>query len=245
MPNSFDNIGRSEYTEIKHSMFEGLMALHSTICESIIREHGGRYHYIELNAGRGESCAIAMGAIRPHVPEALFDFFEKHPSNAERLHDLFDKDESVRIVPGDHRKTAESHLARIGPGLVNGVLFHDPNGVPELELLERVSRLPSMQRVDLLLYVSATGLKRARTAATTGYRLTELVERVDKKHWLIGETRGGQQWTMLIGSNWANFPDWKKKGFHKINSREGKAIVEKADKTRKEQFDELQGRFRI
>lgn len=239
MPVGSDDIGHGEYTEIKHAQLLGLLRMHAQICASIIQKHHRQYHYIDLNAGTGNgSPAIAIEAVRARIPNAQFLLCERNPDNVASLKALYGGTPGINIQPGNHDETVEPYV-RLLEDFTNGILFHDPNGVPNVELLQRVSQFSSMNRIDILLYVSATGLKRARTATSSGDTLSEIMSKVNKTHWLVRRRQGPQQWTFLIGTNWASFPQWEKEGFFGVETSTGQAILDPLDLTR----SEMQGRF--
>ena len=233
-----EDIGHGEFTETKHAQLEGFLKWHATMVASIIREYGGAYRYIDLNAGAGEgSPQVALTAIRPLIPGAFFLFCEKNPKNVKALKALHGHDPKVVIKPGDHVITAAEYVSSFA-GFTHGVLFHDPTGVPNWELLQELSEMPQLARVEFVVYVTATGLKRKR-AALGGNSLTELMARIKKKYWLVRSPQGNHQWTFLVGTNWPALQEWRKQRFYRTDTPTGQSILEKLSLT----ADELRGKY--
>ena len=237
-----DDIGHGEFTETKHAQLEGLLNWHAMMAASIIRTHGGAYHYIDLNAGEGEgSPQVALDAIRPLIPDARFLFCERNPTNVKALEALHGHEPKIAIKSGDHAITARKYVSSL-TGLINGVLFHDPTGVPNWELLRELSNMPQLARLEFVVYVTAAGLKRRRTALG-GDSLTELMARIKKEYWLVRSPQGKHQWTFLVGTNWKALQEWRKQRFYRTDTSIGQSILEKLSLTSDERRDRYQGRL--
>ena len=237
-----EDIGHGEFTETKHAQLEGFLKWHAMMGASIMRSHGGEYHYIDLNAGKGEgSPRIALDAIRPLIPSARFLFCEMNPGNVKALEALYGHEPKVTIKPGDHAITALKYVASL-TGFLNGVLFHDPNGVPNWEMLRQLSNMPQLHRIEFVVYVTATGLKRKRSAVG-GDSLTESMARIKKKYWLVRSPQGNHQWTFLVGTNWKDFQGWQKQRFYRTETEIGRSILGKLSLTSDERRDKYQGRL--
>lgn len=140
----------------------------------------------------------------------------------------------IRAFQGDHHAYVPQILAGLQrqvnrPDTLYGLIYADPNGgAPPWDLLEQCANL--LTRCDVLLYVSATGVKRARQPGEQS--LEEHVQAIDKKHWLIREPEGKQQWTFLLGTNWTDFPAWTQRRFYGIQARIGQSILHRLSMNR-------------
>jgi hypothetical protein len=80
-----------------------------------------------------------------------------------------------------------------------------------------------MGRIDVLVNVPLWTLKMERAAAGSerfggkGYAwdtkdvrpLSERLDVLHKARWLIGEPTRQPQWSLILGTNWAGFPEWR------------------------------------
>ena len=93
--------------------------------------------------------------------------------------------------------------------------------------------------MDFMMTYAATSHKRQikAKACSATERLPGLLSKIKKKFWLIREPTGKHQWTFLIGTNWADFPRWNKKGFYGITTKRGQEIYRTIWMTKSELFD--------
>lgn len=109
-----------------------------------------------------------------------------------------------------------------------GLVYHDPNGYPEFETLQRCA--DTLPRTDILIHCQANIIKRCfHSPRHPSYdkRLDQLMQSIKKDYWLIREPYGRDQWTFLLGTNWTDFPEFRTIGFYKTASHEGKRILQK------------------
>lgn len=143
----------------------------------------------------------------------------------------------VRLHHGDHDALAPA-IANLWAedldlGVVQriyGLIFHDPTGLPNFRLLRRLAAMPSCRHLDLLLYVQATPLKRNANRPADperGAPLQARLARIDKRYWLVREPDGQHQFSFLLGTNWADFPAWRKRRFHRVDEPEGRELLER------------------
>ena len=66
--------------------------------------------------------------------------------------------------------------------------------------------------------------------------LEERLQFIPKKYWLIRNAlkNNSWQWTFLLGTNWTDFPEFKKIDMVKLDSSKGQAFFEKLNLTSKE-----------
>lgn len=158
-------------------------------------------------------------------------FFEISPRHAECLRESLPCPACscgrYSVEQGDHTNLLPNYFRNTRERL--GLVYSDESGrVPPFELLRDLSACRCNARLDLLIYVSATNVKR------TGQRLLDHLPTINKKHWIIREPCGQHQWTFLFGTNWANFPAWEKRGFYPLNSAKGASIMRRLNSTARE-----------
>lgn len=251
-------IGCSDHTAEKHALFSEVMKWHTAMCAGIGSRipNGLLYHYIDTNAAKGRyehegvlltgSPLRALSAIRAaHLQfrACLIDKSSQFTNElqghvkqfcAQRPEDWM----AIDIYTGDNTELARRWCSaihnRYGPsGWLDpapyGLLFNDPNGMPDFPLLTELSSLTQLRRIDFLLYASATLIKRVHTVwKSKGHRsLCEHLDLMSKDIWLIREPVGHQQWTFLLGTNFESIRDWKRGGFYRIDSAEGQVVLER------------------
>lgn len=142
--------------------------------------------------------------------------------------------DDILVFHGDHNEVlpklyTKSKLQRFG------LIYNDPSGtLPSFEVLSDFARF--FPKVDILIYVSAANIKRMRKSTRVNHELTltECTISIGKRHWLIREPIGRHQWTFLLGTNWKNFPKYKKIGFYHTLSQQGGKIITKLNYTSEE-----------
>lgn len=252
-----DDMGFSESTETKHQHFQTILAVQMKVVQNIFNKYPyseNCYLYFDINPGdggeTGKSPVIAVNLLHQLKLPYKAIFTEQNPTNAEKLTEKFADNNDVTIEQGDHNDIIPRYIKR--PPIydskgktefVFGSLYADPTGTePPWSLLQLFAdRYP---RIDLIIHLSATNYKRKRgEAKTRGVALPNLqdcIKDIPKRYWIIREPESMHQWTFLIGINWKDYPDYKRLGFVKLESRRGQAVFEKLVYTKREQFDNLQ-----
>jgi len=108
---------------------------------------------------------------------------------------------------------------------VYGTIYADPSNADlPWDILERANEV--YPRIDVMINIACASYK--RTIASVGYKtLAERLPRI-KDHWLVRKPYGRFQWSILIGTNWTQYPAWEKKFFYPWNDNGiGSAIFEK------------------
>lgn len=253
----------SDETEPKERDFRGILEMHVPVCKGILRRYGASpYLYVDLYAGPGHlefkgrrflgSPLIAQDILTRHgVPHEAVHF-EQDPEVAGRLAEALWVPTSLLDTPdpdsapirveacqdGFPRWLSEVGLQRRRLGLV----YADPikDEIP-VDLLNQAAK--SMPMVDLLSYVSATQYKRRRggdlrrNGRSDRPLLSDHVSAVDKKYALIRRPRSMWQFTFILWSNWGELPDWNGRGFYRLDSDEGRHILESLDLTSRQQHE--------
>jgi hypothetical protein len=106
-----------------------------------------------------------------------------------------------------------------------GAVYADPsNATLPWELLELFNHV--YPRVDIMINIACASYK--RTIAQAGYQT--LADRLPtiKKHWIVRKPFGKHQWSILVGTNWEDYPAWRRKNFYPWNDQGvGTSIFEK------------------
>lgn len=145
-----------------------------------------------------------------------------------------------RVLPG-LIESAKRGLRR--PDFMQGLVYYDPTAwaMDEFDALAMVQELAP--RVDLAMNISATTAKRCFNAdhCPDARDLLDIVRRTGKPYWRLRAVPGFQQWTILLGTSWKEFPDWRSKGFVRLESPEGQATFAKLYYTNEQlrQLDQL------
>ena len=244
-----DGVGLSGHTDDKQRVFAGLLAMHITICSHMNRP----YLYVDLNAGPGKklfdgkevtgSPIIAVELLDGKLDDYFALLLEERKDLAAELQIqmcALNIPTSRWDVKWIDNKKAVSLLDTMSKQSPMGVIYHDPNGDLDMDLLGLLSRIAGFRQVDILIHLSAANLKRSRKATQSGPDLETALSSVSKKYWLVKEPTGKHQWTFLLGTNWDAFPTWKKEGFYRTNTPRGQDILNRVAFTKRERRDQLQ-----
>ena len=246
-------IGISEHTLIKQDILEDIFSMIFLVAKPILNKScylDPRYHYIDMNAGpgvyQGRDGEWIVGSpirflrqARISVIEHKAYLVEIDPVYCKRLKEWakpYQRGDNIEVICGDSREVVLD-LVRPGAQPKLGALYTDPTGsVPPFDLLADLSRRKEYRQMDFIIFISARNYKRELKAAQCGLCefLFEKLGRIEKKQWIVTEPMGRQQFAFLIGTNWAEFPAWKRKGFYRVNTAEGKEILERICFTRQE-----------
>ena len=218
-------IGAGVCTPDKEDGFRKYIILHAKVVQRI-SWYRDRYYYIDTNSGSGDngpygpgSPALFLDAMRLlHMPYAAH-FIDRESANAAALRDLVQRKgcpgNPVEVYEEDNREAMGRILPEI-PAKAFGLIYMDPNGIPDFELLARVAE--QLEKLDVLIRCPCGAIKR------NGLRLLDLLGKVKKAHWNIRRPLAGDswQWTFLFGTNYrGGFCEWKREGFYSTTSPEG------------------------
>ena len=248
-----DGYGSGDYTPLKVEHYRDLIHLHLELVRVILaRQHwmSQRYYYFDVTAGPGlhpaDGSLQAPLIFRQEVewvelPRQAF-FIERDPATFVQLRRHFEgasgwqsASDGFECINADLNPALLECMARCMPrskGDYLGLVYYDPKPGKEvfeaMRFLAEVSRRPNMERIDFLFYVSATDVKRMRE---WGQTLDQTLAPFAKKHWLIRKPFGAHQWTFILGTNWADFPAYKRIDFHRKDSDQGRTLFDRINLT--------------
>lgn len=219
-------------TPVKQMNFRRFLTWHMSFTAVVIaKNHRVKpYLYIDTNAGPGNYAAhgapqvdgsplifldVAVQQLAGY--EALF--IERDAGEYERLARntrpwLSDgRRRSARAIAAD----ANEIIPICGPEEYRyGLIYHDPNGPPDWELLRSAAaRFP---RVDILVNLNCTSIKRVRGAhGQDAPDLLSGLARIGKQYvYHTATTHGKWQWLMAMLTNFEP-RDWRSQGIIKYN----------------------------
>lgn len=235
--------GQSEFTKGKQEALREILGRHMSICEAIYAKRqrwvNPDYLYFDIYAGCGWNEDVdVIGSPLVFMEEVAGRRFNYHAGFIEKDGAAYGKlQQRLAGEPRAHAFWGEN--AEKLPMLLErwnakrwtyGMIYADPNGCPPFDLLADVSQDPRCEQIDILIYASATSIKRARGAWGKD-NLDAGRSKIAKKHWLIQEPRGQPQWTFLLGTNWDGYSGHAKIKMHTLKSQEGLAIYERLNLT--------------
>jgi hypothetical protein len=240
-----NGVGYGQHTQQKQADFRYLVGCHLLVFGCMVAKaaRNGKvwpppeYWYFDINAGMGccpgdgepgSPVIFAQEACDKGVPVRSM-LYELEPSNCAALASCMTQFGGVHIHQGDHRETLLPSVPDVDrPRL--GLLYCDPSGTyPPFDLLAEFASNKLTERIDLLVYLNATNIKRVHSVhGEKGYkRLDEALSSIPKEAWVIRESAGHEQWTFAFGSRWDGIKRLRLPGFHPIGSPEGQAILHK------------------
>jgi hypothetical protein len=243
-----NGIGYSQHTPTKHDHYRMLLEIQIPIVGHILRRHTwawNGYLHFDITAGNGGSPdepgspAIFKQVITAAALPYHAIFIEREPCNAETLQSVLSGNDHVTIECGDHAGVLPRYIQNcpvdFAAHKIYGSLFVDPTGSePPWSLLRDFGA--TYNKIDIVIYLSATNIKRIRKSLDIQQDLLDSIRQIPKKHWLVREHCGRHQWTFLLGTNWADYPDWQAGGFYKMKSPAGERIIQELNYTNEERI---------
>lgn len=236
------SIGHSWVTPDKQFGLSAILALQQSIARNVILRNPWYpqvFYHIDAYAGDGQSREGSPGspivfleAIERRELAYRAFFVDIVPANTRSLLELVCLDPSCSVQTGKCEEVVPVLLDQIPPK-ATGLLYCDPNVWPDMEMIRTVSRL--RPRMDILLRLPATTGKRIRCALGKPSLASELFS-VGKRKWLVRGPLDAdrQQWTFLFGTNYSDFPSWRKHRFVDAHTDEGQSIMLRLVYTAKE-----------
>ncbi len=255
-----NGVGYSDCTSLKIEHFSKIIAMHLAITQAVLNKNEKlylqRYRYIELTAGKGFTPNGEIGSPIAFLDQAesdnfklsyRADFIECEPKNISELEEAIKNEKEEKGWKG---KDWHFHCCKYQeeiPALIKeksykefGLAFIDPSGdLPDFDTLQYIAEM--RPKMEILMYLPSTNVK--RIYKYTEKRLTELIQGVGKKHWLVRKPIKWDKfkWTFLLGSNAPNlFRDYKRIDFYRLESKRGQNILDMLNLTEKEQIEAKQ-----
>lgn len=235
-----NGIGQSQATVDKQQGLRTILAQHISVCKAIIAKWHccDRYQFIDANAGPGcnakESCDGSPVIFLREVNRVGLGydavFIDIDPQHTFALRAAVSNWNHHSVMTGDNRQVIPTVIERL-PEWSYGVLYTDPNGIPDFEMLAAASQHPKMEKIDILIRYAGSAVK--RNQHITGMKMLDHLSPINKKFWIVREMERGDrwQWTFLLGMNWNGLKSWKSRGFHYADSPKGQQIIERLNYT--------------
>jgi len=258
MPINNTGQGNSLNTAIKQIALGHVFKVHARIVECIHRKYRSNgwaydphYVYIDLNAGTGTnddgrpgSPVIAQRVIAEEFKHDLSGVaIEQNEEAFSLLSQAMTGFQGWQLIQGDNNeKFGTQLLPSPGKSPFFGLVYADPNGVKDrlpLPAMTQFFRQYNARKLDVLIHISATALKRVKGAGTGTEDLQSIMAAIRKDCWFIRDSFGPWQWTFLFGTNWYGWPELNLRvdgidiqniyqlGLRRIRSPEGQAIFSK------------------
>jgi hypothetical protein len=192
------------------------------------------------------------------IPSAAV-FFEREPDRAVELRAALlheygpsSKDVSYKVHARDSHEFLEAFCdPKAIPGEM-GAFVYDPTEAVDLDFMADIANAPHLKRYDLLVYVSATSIKRPRSLPahyqTDRRTLVERLTAINKRKIIVRKPSGPSEWSWFIMTNDRHFPVWHKAAgrsnnldFFDIVTPEGRAVLEHLNWTRAERLHQTYG----
>ena len=179
-------------------------------------------------------------------------FFERNVQRADQLRAAL-RQEYGPSRPGIsykvHTEDSNDWLEAFGtPEAMKGTMgafIYDPTEAVDLDFLAAISDIRHLAHYDLLVYVSATSIKRPRRLPaqyqTDRRTLVERLTTINKRKIIVRKPSGPSEWSWFILTNDVHFPVWRKAAgrsnnldFFDIATPDGSAVLEGLNWTRGE-----------
>lgn len=217
--------GHSRATIDKATGLSKLLSQHVNTVKKILEKpeyshYPQVYHYIDAYAGPGynevEQCdgspVIFLKTAKTLGMKYRAWFVEKEANLSTELSKRIKDFDSCEVLRGDNANVVPQ-IARGLPDNAYGLVYADPNGIPNFDMLSKVSMLPELYKFDILIRYNAAAVK--RNEPQTGKKMLDLLSKINKKYWIIRDILPGDiwQWTFLLGLNWPGLSEWRSQGF--------------------------------
>jgi three-Cys-motif partner protein len=238
----------SASTPYKLKGFRYLMGYHSRVCKLILSKTSQPYIYIDLNCGAGYqpdyrkfgdealgSPIIALQELNRQGIEPICHFCD---TNEESIASLKKTIEELNLKCdacywlGDNKDSLLSISRSLANSQFQGLVYSDPNGKQDFPIREikEVFQLPQMRKVDLLMNVATTYVKRWEfnpKVTWEVYSLEEIIVGHGKGNIFVRKPENPSlKWTFIYATNWAKQKDLTKIQLYSVDGEIGKGILD-------------------
>ncbi len=246
--------GWSDASPIKQEHFRIVLQTHLNIVQAIFKKYPyipSTFYYFDTHCGPGiyeggESGSPFIFLEEINKTDLRFSaiFIDENEEYIENLRREVGTCKNIKILHGNNAELLPIY-ALPGRKKRYGLLYSDPNGIFDDNMLSQFSRQTPHRTVDILINCPATTVKRVKnsTRHQETRTLNERLQPIDKKFLLVREALSGcQQWTFLLLTGWYAFPKFKNIRMFHDSDPEGIDILRKLNYTTKErksasQFD--------
>jgi len=253
-----NGMGQSRSTVPKQEKLEAIFNQHLNVVNVIRKNYQNEgwsfpgYVYIDATAGCGDNTEVGA----PGSPKVFckcvetFDLphtchlIDREPHNTSNLHNLFENNPNVKIYTGENSDVLYDVIGTLR-GTPFGLIYFDPNGVPDFDYIGTICQHPALKKIDVLIRFSATAIKRVRTVFDN-HTLKEYISSIPKQCWVIGEVAHKDPWQSMfaLGLN-QKIHGYDRYGLYPIDSSSGSVLLRRLNYTVKELSDPLPGQTTI
>ena len=259
-------MGISEATDYKQHHFRIILQKQLYVCKCIFNKASNKakpiFYYFDLNAGSGlyeenynnyilqkkGSPIIFLEEVQKAGINFRAYFLDKSQEAIDNLSDIpivknlmYDANGQRRI----HIKCKEQSYALLDivknapTDLKYGLIYIDPNGIFDDKLLTEIFQHKGFNCIDVLINANIMAIKRCRNVPCIKDKrlLEERLNTINKKYWLYRDTIGSWQWSLILGTNWVDFPTFERIGMYSKKNENGQLIFNKLNYTEKEHLE--------
>jgi hypothetical protein len=248
-----NGMAMSDRTPTKHEHFKKLLGMHVDIVYRTILKYAWRpsiYQYIDLNAGAGRvvyedgmqgitsglRAVLKLYYMQESVPPLAYRAYliDNYSPNCDslRTHWAIKDNPDVTVYCENNQEAIQRIVI---PRNSLGLVCSDSNTLMgDLDIFDRLAARSEFDKMDFLIYLSASNYKRDQHANGREYLLDRLAR--IKSHWYVQEPYDKHQKTFLLGSDWDGFKEWRKLKFAPLHSDAGREYMERINLTGKERF---------
>lgn len=240
--------GQGMSTEFKERGLQAAFKINLNVFNGLNEKYGcpWTYFHFDLNCGSGINEEIGcigspLAFLRATKETGCQKYFAGFcDTNQQALSKLIKQDEITNdqncfLFHGDNASLISAIPEIIRkydhPQKAMGMVLSDPNGasIPIDELAWMSNECP---RIDLVLNWNSTQFKRNRGAfGDDRPTLSDAINKMNKRFWLIRQPMGRWQWTLLIGRN-MQISEYPSLGFYHLNSSRGQEIFRRCNYVR-------------
>ena len=241
----------SAATPYKLKGFRYLMGYHARVCKLIFdkpNNESSKYIYIDLNCGAGYqpdygevgdetlgSPIIALQELNGQGIEPICHFCDANKESLEILKRTIEE-LKLNCEPhywlGDNKNSLINISQDLADSKFHGLVYSDPNGKQDFPIREikDVFQLPQMRKVDLLMNVATTYVKRWESNPKANwevYSLEEIITGHGKEKIFVRKPENPSlKWTFIYATNWAKQKDLIKIQLYSVDGDIGKGILD-------------------